>query len=80
MKTQHNYILVEVPEYAKMLTYARQQKGILQAKIAKKLGVSHMQVSHFEKGKRIPRVDVLDQWADALGMELVITFRKKTKV
>jgi hypothetical protein len=31
-----------------------------------------MQISHFEKGARIPRVDVLEEWANALGLEVVI--------
>lgn len=72
MIVNHKEKIVErfIPEYAKVLRKIRVEKGITQREVAKNLGVTHMMISHLENGTRIPKLDLFDNWAHFLGVEL----------
>ncbi len=72
MKVLHSESIVEIPLYASVLKARRVRMGFKQEEIADKLGVSSMGLSLFENGLRIPKVQQLEKWANALGAELKI--------
>lgn len=72
MKIQHEIRIRRIPEYALALTALRERRKIKQSSLAKKLGISPMGLSHFERGTRIPRLDQLEAWANALAYEVHI--------
>ena len=73
MKLLHKIKIKSVPEYAKVLKFVREKKKIKQTTIAKKLGMSSMLLSYWESGKRTPDIMQLEDWANTLGMEVVLT-------
>ena len=76
MQTHHIVHLRRVPEYALVLSALREKRGIKQVTLAKKLGISPMGLSHFERGTRLPRLDQIETWARALGHEVHLTIKK----
>ena len=58
----------------KFLKDERVKKGMTQTQLGKKIGISFMAVSHYERGRRFPRIEGLDKWANALGLEFEIKF------
>ena len=53
------------------LTVARKRRerlGLTQGQLAERLGVDQGTVAHWELGTRKPRLDLLQAWADALGL------------
>ena len=49
------------------ITEARKQKGLSQAELAKRSGLSQAGISYIEKGLRSPSTDTLELLASALG-------------
>jgi len=47
---------------------ARIAAGMSQAQLAERIGTTQQQLSRWETGARVPRVDVLKKIADALGV------------
>jgi transcriptional regulator with XRE-family HTH domain len=78
MKIDHDVAYKDAPQYAKILKKCREDKGMTQKELAKKLDISSMQVSHFETGERTPRLDVFDSWVRCVGMEVVFTLKRKS--
>ena len=60
-------------EITNKLFLRRRDVGLYQHEIAPLLGVTNMQMSHFERGTRTPSMKQLEIWANALGMILEIT-------
>jgi len=54
----------------KRITQARDQKGMHQAELAEKTGVTPAAISQIEKGIRVPTIPVLHRIADVLGVSL----------
>jgi transcriptional regulator with XRE-family HTH domain len=55
-----------------LLRQRREQLGMTQEQVGNLVGVTSMQISNFENGWRIPRLNTLDAWARALKMELIV--------
>jgi len=55
--------------------------GLNQKDIAKKVGLSVMGLSYLERGTRYLKLETLDKWTKALGMEVEINLsnKKETK-
>lgn len=49
------------------LKNTRRQKGLTQAEVAKRAGITVTGYSRYENGQRTPRVDVAKRIANALG-------------
>jgi transcriptional regulator with XRE-family HTH domain len=59
-----------------ILKEARLRAGIGQKRLAKKIGITHEQISRLERGVRgNPTIETLQRWAEGVGAELVIEFR-----
>jgi transcriptional regulator with XRE-family HTH domain len=57
------------------LTALREQAGLSQRELAKRIGVSQPRVAAIERASNVT-IDVLDQYIDAVGGTLEITVRK----
>lgn len=66
-----------VPWYVHELVCARIAQGLRQKDLAKLLGSTQNMVSKHENGAYAIKVDVLADWADALGLELRLSFVRK---
>jgi transcriptional regulator with XRE-family HTH domain len=51
------------------LTEARKRRGMTRAALAKAAGVSGAYVTYAENGERNPSLDIIERWAEALGIE-----------
>ncbi len=58
------------------LAEARNRAGLTQAELARKLGILQSRVSRIEHEKN-PRLDTLQSYARALGLELMLVPRKQ---
>ncbi len=65
----------DLPNYCLFLRQARLSKKLKQADMAKKIGISPMGFSHFELGRRVPRVTLFEKWLDTLGLEMKIDYK-----
>jgi transcriptional regulator with XRE-family HTH domain len=70
MEIKHDISIKDIPEYARILKTQREKLGLTQTQIAKQMDISAMQLSHFETGARIPRLDVFDTWCHLVGLEV----------
>lgn len=57
------------------LTALREEAGLTQRELAKRLGVSQPRVARIEQSRNVT-IDVLEQYIHALGRELEVTARK----
>ena len=57
-------------EFAKALYNRRKQLGLTQDEVADRVGTSKQMVSMYELGKRTPKVDMANKFAEALGTSL----------
>jgi transcriptional regulator with XRE-family HTH domain len=55
---------------------ARLERGMTQQQLADQAGVHRMLVTDWETDRRLPRLDRLRRWADALGFDLVLVKRE----
>lgn len=53
---------------ATKLKEARQKKGLTQKQLGDRLGISQQQIAQYENRKRIPKIETLQEIADALGV------------
>ena len=58
-------------EYA----YLRKLKGLTQAEVAKRAGISRTNVSRFESGEYNPSLEMLVKLAAAMDLDVSVTFR-----
>ncbi len=65
------------PEFElwRRLIEKRNQDGLTQRELARRMGTKQSVISRFESGKTNPTLDFLYRLADALGTELKITVR-----
>lgn len=56
-------------KYGLYIKEKRCAKGMTQAEIAKKLGISQQAYSRYEQGKREPTLDYIKQIAQILGVQ-----------
>jgi ribosome-binding protein aMBF1 (putative translation factor) len=75
--TQPMKRLVLDDDNRKRLVEARHRSQLSQAKVAKKIGASWNMIAMCERNTKQPSVDFLDRWARAVGLELVITLKRK---
>ena len=54
--------------FGKRLKQIRKQKKIPQWKLAKKIGISQQQLSHYESGKHVPSLTIFEWICTALGV------------
>ena len=57
----------------------RRAMRMSQQKVAKKLGMSYMNVSHIERGRRGIKLDTLMKWAQILNLQLEINLLERSK-
>ena len=60
--------------YGKAIREARRQKGLLQAQLAEKLGITANLVGHWEKGRARPDLNLVPQLCSELGISLDMFF------
>lgn len=53
----------------------RQLRGLSQVKVAERAGFCFQQLCAWERHRKKPRIDILEAWAEALGMQIVLTTR-----
>ena len=63
----------------KVLTQARYQQNLPQAKVAEMAGAAAPHLSRCEGGLMVPHIRVTRAWAEALGVTLIETHLKDTK-
>lgn len=61
-----------VDEIVGSLTRMRKRSGLLQKDVAEMMHVTRPLVSMLESGKRVPRLDTLLAYADAVGAEIAV--------
>lgn len=52
------------------LLIARRRKNLTQAELAKRIGISNLRVSRYERGETIPKADILIKIANELGVSI----------
>jgi DNA-binding XRE family transcriptional regulator len=75
-------LFVEVPPKLALklsLRWARQDRGLTQTQLAKKLGVSQQQVAMLEKPKSNPTIETLEKAARALEVRLIVQLEPGTR-
>lgn len=60
-------------EVVRALRAARIDAGLTQERLAERLGVTQSRVSTFERGHVVPDVPMLERWAAALDLRLVVS-------
>ena len=71
--TQNNVRKSLVREYI----YLRKLKGLTQAEVAERAGISRTNVSRFESGGYNPTLEMLVKLATAMDLEILVTLRTK---
>ena len=74
--TQNNVRKSLVREYI----YLRKLKGLTQAEVAERAGISRTNVSRFESGGYNPTLEMLVNLATAMDLEILFTLRTKKNV
>ena len=59
-----------------ILYLRRKQLRMTQEEVAEKVGVTFMQISHLEKGRRQPKIDTLNKWTKSLKINIIITLEE----
>ena len=53
----------------------RQRAGLTQELLARQAGVDRSMISRYETGRRSPRLDTLERLAEAVDLEIVVSFQ-----
>lgn len=53
----------------------RNKKGITQYQLAEMVGIDPKHMSHIETGRSFPKADLIEKFADALGIEYTLLFQ-----
>ncbi|MDE7087783.1 MAG: helix-turn-helix domain-containing protein [Clostridia bacterium] len=56
--------------YGEALKYQRENLGLSQLELSKKLGTSHQNISRWERGEVLPNIDFCVKLADFYGISL----------
>lgn len=57
---------------ATALAEQRMRLGLSQSELARRIGSPQSQISRVENGVRIPNLETLWRWANALGIEIIL--------
>ena len=57
------------------LSTLRRGKQMTQAAMAKRLGISRALMGRYENGEATPRLDLVEQWCNELGCEIIIKIK-----
>jgi len=71
-------VLVE-ESIQQVLRLRREQLRLTQAEVGEKLGLSAMGLSYLERGSRNLKVELLELWAEELGLEVEIRLKETGK-
>lgn len=71
---KRNYALHPV---VKTLRSARQSRRLSMTEVADKMGYNRYTISRYERGIKSPKLQILTDWADALGMVIELRSRKE---
>jgi transcriptional regulator with XRE-family HTH domain len=71
---------MKLEEIVNTLFIRRRKLKMKQASLAKKLGISAMHLSHFETGRREPKITFLEKWAEKLGLKLDLLILKGSNI
>ena len=71
--TQNNVRKSLVREY----TYLRKLKGLTQAEVAERAGISRTNISRFESGEYNPTLEMLVKLATAMDLDILVTLKPK---
>ena len=67
-----------IEEVMQRLRVAREQQGLTQAQLGKRLEVSRATINRWETGERTPDLATLEKIAKALGLKLLLTLETDT--
>ena len=70
---QNNVRQSLVREYA----YLRKLKGLTQAEVAERAGISRTNISRFESGEYNPKLEMLVKLATAMDLDILVTLKPK---
>lgn len=76
VKKEYDALKPEFELISRMIT-ERTQKKLSQSELAKKIGTKQSAISRFESGSYHPTMSFLYKVADALGVNMKVTFEKK---
>ena len=63
-----------------MLVNARKSSGLTQAQVAERIGTKQSAIARYEKGLSSPSIDTLQRLMRANGFELIIDFKKSSRI
>ena len=66
-------------ELGRSVRMLREELGWSQTQLAKAAGMTQSAVARFEAGGTVPTLPVLERLADALGVELAVGFKSRTR-
>lgn len=69
------HVLVEAG-LLEILKSRRNQLGLSQGTLAKRMGLSTMGLSYLEKGSRQLKLEILELWAQELGLDIEIKIKE----
>lgn len=58
-------------------TYLRKLKGLTQAEVAERAGISRTNISRFESGEYNPTLEMLVKLATAMDLDILVTLKPK---
>lgn len=58
--------------------FQRKKLKLTQKEVVKKLKISVMYLSYLEHGERELKLNLLDKWAESLGLEVLVEVREKS--
>ena len=58
-------------------TYLRKLKGLTQAEVAERAGISRTNISRFESGEYNPTLEMLVKLATAMDLDILVTLKSK---
>ncbi|WP_028602070.1 helix-turn-helix domain-containing protein [Ottowia thiooxydans] len=77
---QTSHALVTPGQLGLMLQAARKAKGLTQAALAARIGLSQSRISHLELHAQELSVEQLLAWCEAVGLELAVGIRGSAAV
>jgi len=59
-----------VARFAERLTQLRNERGLTQPELAERMGMSNGAIGNYESGRRVPRIDDLEAFADFFNVDM----------
>lgn len=67
---------MQLPRIVRQLVDQRQKRGFTQMHIAQRMNTRQSSISELESGRVNPTIDTVIKYAEALGLEVVLTFKE----